>query len=124
MGLLIWDMRRLLNPAIFSKRTVVVQFEYFDAPKESKDWWLVSSNEDVDLCLTDNDYDVDLLVKCSLKTMTVVWICEITFNHAVKSKQFEVTGDKSLSKNIQEWLRTSPLSKLETTETWTKLDWS
>ena len=123
-GLLMWDMRRSLDPAIFPKRTVIVQFEYFDAPKGSKDWWLVSSNGDVDLCLTDNDYDVDLLVKCSLKTMTAVWICEITFNEAVKSKQIEVTGDKSLGKNLQEWLRTSPLSKLGTTETWPKLDWS
>ena len=122
--LLMWDMRRSLDPTIFPKQTVVVQFEYPDAPAGSKNWWLVSSNGEVDLCLTDNDYDVDLLVRCSLQVMTAVWICEMTFNDAVKSKQIKVIGDESLSKNLQEWLRTSPLSKLGAIDIWPQLDWS
>lgn len=33
-GLLMWDMRRSIDPAIFPTHRVVVQFEYADAPKD------------------------------------------------------------------------------------------
>lgn len=123
-GLLMWDIRRSLDPSVFPDRAVVVQFEYPDAPKGAKNWWLVSENGEVDLCLNDNDYSVDLHVTCSLKTMTAVWICETTFNEAVSANLIKVIGDASLGKNLQEWLRTSPLSQLGTTETWPQLNWS
>jgi len=123
-GLLMWDIRRSLDPGVFPTRPIVVQFEYPDAPKGSQNWWLVSEDGEVDLCLTDNNYEVDLLVKCSLKTMTAVWICELPFNAAVKSKDIEVLGDKLLSKKLQDWLRTSPLSNLGTQEVWPTLEWS
>jgi len=42
-GLLMWDMRRTVDASIFPDHRVVVQFEYADAPKGARDWWLVSS---------------------------------------------------------------------------------
>lgn len=50
-GLLMWDMRRSVNPAIFPKHRIVVQFEYPDAQKGGRVWWLVSENGEIDLCL-------------------------------------------------------------------------
>ena len=49
-GLLMWDMRRSVDPAIFPNHRIVVQFEYFDAPQGARDWWLVSENGEIDLC--------------------------------------------------------------------------
>ena len=122
-GLLMWDMRRTVDASIFPDHRVVVQFEYADAPKGARDWWLVSDNGDIDLCLTDHGYDVDILIKCSLKVMTEIWICERTFNDALKQGDINVLGEPRLVKRLQDWLRTSPLSKLGSLESLPVLNW-
>ena len=75
-GLLMWDMRRTIDPAVFPSYRIVVQFEYPDAPKGERDWWLVTENGEIDLCLNNPGFDIDVVIKCSLKTMTGIWICQ------------------------------------------------
>lgn len=123
-GLLMWDMRRSIDPTIFPGHRVVVQFEYADAPKGSQYWWLISENCEIDLCLTDNGYDVDIVIQCSLKVMTEVWTCQRCFNDAVKHGDIRVMGDPNLIDKLQDWLRSSPLSKLGTLNELPKLDWN
>lgn len=123
-GLLMWDMRRSVDPTIFPNHRVVVQFEYPDAPEGARDWWLVSENNEIDLCLNDNGYDVDVLIKCSLKTMTSVWTCQQKFRDAVNEGEIKIMGDPKLTKNLQEWLRSSLLSRLGTLEELPRLDWN
>ena len=122
-GLLMWDMRRSVDPSNFPAHRIVVQFEYPDAPIGAKDWWLVSENGEIDLCLNDHGYDVDILIKCSLKVMTEIWICEQSFNDATKAGNINIMGDPKLVNKLQDWLRSSPLSKLGTLDTLPKLDW-
>ncbi|MCK5263187.1 MAG: helix-turn-helix transcriptional regulator [Gammaproteobacteria bacterium] len=122
-GLLMWDMRRSVDSSIFPNRRVVVQFEYPDAPKGGKHWWLVSDNGEIDLCLNDHGYEIDILIKCSLKVMTRIWVCEQSFNEAEKVGDIKILGDKKLANKLQDWLRTSPLSNLGTINSLPKLDW-
>jgi DNA-binding HxlR family transcriptional regulator len=114
-GLLMWDMRRTVDPAIFPSSLMVVQFEYPDAPRGKRDWWLVSKCGEVDLCLIDPGFDVDVMIKCPLKTMTEVWICQRQFRDAVKSGDIKVSGSTKLIGKLQEWLRASALSRLGST---------
>ncbi len=123
-GLLMWDMRRTIDPAIFPKRRIVVQFEYCDAPKEARDWWLVAEKGAIDLCLNDQGFDVDIMIKCSLKAMTEVWVCQKRFRDAVKNGDIKVTGDAKLINKLQDWLRSSPLSRLGTLENLPELVWN
>lgn len=111
-GLLMWDMRRTVDPAIFPRSLMVVQFEYPDAPRGKRDWWLVSKSGEVDLCLSDPGYEVDVVIKCPLKTMTEVWICQRQFRDAVKSGDIKVTGSSKLIGKLQGWLRASGLARL------------
>lgn len=123
-GLLMWDMRRTVDPAIFPKRRIVVQFEYWDAPKEARDWWLVAEKGEIDLCLNDQGFGVDIMIKCSLKAMTEVWVCQKRFRDAVKNGDIKVTGDAKLINKLQDWLRSSPLSRLGTLENLPELVWN
>ena len=111
-GLLMWDMRRSVGSGVFPDRRIVVQFEYPDAPEGAQDWWLVSENGEIDLCLNDPGYDVDIVIKCSLKTMTEIWTCQRRFNDAVKRRTVDVKGDSRLAGRLQDWLRSSALSRL------------
>lgn len=122
-GLLMWDMRRSVDPSVFPGHRVVVQFEYPDAPEGARNWWLVSEGGEIDLCLNDHGYDIDIIITCTLKVMTEIWICERTFNDAAVKRDVVIRGDRKLVKNLQDWLRSSPLSKLGTTDTLPKLEW-
>ncbi len=122
-GLLMWDMRRSVDPGVFPEERIVVQFEYPDAPQGARDWWLVSEQGEIDLCLNDHGYEVNLLVRCSLRAMTKVWICEQSFDQAVANGEIQVLGDPQLAVQLQRWLRTSALSALGTRHRLPEVNW-
>ena len=123
-SLLMWDMRRTVNPEIFPTHRIVVKFEYPDAPKGARNWWLVSDKGEIDLCLNDPGHDVDIVIKCGLKTMTEIWICQKRFSDAVKKGDIKVMGDPRLTNKLQDWLRSSPLSQLGALDELPKLEWN
>jgi hypothetical protein len=107
-----WDMRRSIDPDVFPRRRIVVQFEYPDAPRGARNWWLVSEKGQVDLCLDDHGYEIDIVIRCSLKAMSEVWICQRGFNNAVSQGDIAVLGDARLARKLQSWLRSSGLATL------------
>lgn len=111
-GLLMWDMRRSVDSSIFPNHRVVVQFAYSDAPSGAANWWLISDNGEVDLCLKDPGFELDILIKSSLKAMTEVWICKRTLKAAEASGDIVITGNPKLVTKLQQWLRASGLSRL------------
>lgn len=111
-SLLMWDMRRSVNSDAFPIHRIVVQFEYADASKGATDWWLVSEDGDVDLCLTEPGGDVDIVIKSPLASMTAVWTCQATFKDAVRQGEIKVFGDEKLVEKLQDWLQSSALSRL------------
>ena len=102
----------------------MVQFEYPSAPKGARDWCLIFENGEVDLCLKDRGYDVDILIKCPLKAMTEAWICKKTLNESVSKGDIVIMGKTKLTKNLQKWLRASALSHLGSLGVNPLLDWS
>lgn len=123
-GLLMWDMRRSVDPAIFPQHRVVVQFDYPDAAQGARQWWLVSEKGEVDLCLKDPGHEVDILISCALKTMTAIWICEQSFEAAAASGDIVIKGDPVLAKRLQAWLRSSALSRLGSLGSLPELKWA
>jgi DNA-binding HxlR family transcriptional regulator len=123
-SLLMWDMRRSINRDVFPENRIVVQFEYADASKGAKDWWLVSEHGEIELCLNDPGIDVDIVIKSPLRTMTAVWTCKIEFDDAVRQGEIEVFGDSALTKNLSEWLQSSALSQLGSLDNPPNLDWT
>lgn len=107
-----WDMRRSVDPAVFSDKRVVMQFKYPDATPGARDWWLVSDGGEIDLCLHDVGFKVDILIRCSLSVMTEIWTCRRLFNDAVRCGDVDVKGDAALANQLQAWLRASGLATL------------
>ncbi len=122
-GLLMWDMRRTIDPSVFPENRIVVQFEYADAPIGAKDWWLISENGEVDLCLDNRGFEVDVLITSSLKTMTEIWTCAQSFEEALDQNKIKVLGDSKLTGKLQHWIRSSALSNLGKVEKLPTLQW-
>nr|QQZ48764.1 helix-turn-helix transcriptional regulator [Phenylobacterium glaciei] len=73
--LLMWDMRRGLDPAPLPNRRSVIQFLYPELPSVERSWWLiVDPDGEVDLCSIDPGFDVDLYAAVDLRTMTAIWM--------------------------------------------------
>src|SRR5208283_2524260 len=73
-GLLLWDVRRFLSPGGFGTDRVVVQLTFPSMPAKSRYFWIVVDEHDVDLCLIDPGFDVDVTIEADLRTLTEVWM--------------------------------------------------
>lgn len=106
-GLLIWDMHRGLNTDYFTAERTVLRIEFTDMKSNKRFWWLVIRDGDVDVCVKDPGYDVDLVISSDLKTLTAVWMGDTTIMKALRENQVTVTGVTALRKNIAAWLGSS-----------------
>lgn len=110
--LLMWDMRRNLDPTPMPETRSVISFQYPDQPATQRAWWLLVEPETgTDLCSIDPGFDVDLYVSSDLRTMTAIWMGLDTVRNAVASSRLLLTGDRTLARNMQSWLGLSPFAK-------------
>ena len=113
-SLLMWDMRRNIDPTPIPKRRCVVQFLYPELPSARRDWWLVvEPNKDVDLCSIDPGFDVDLYVTSDLRTMTSVWMGWMPIGEALSSEKVLLTGNRQLAEDMKVWLKFSPFASVK-----------
>jgi DNA-binding HxlR family transcriptional regulator len=110
--LLMWDMRRNLEPTPMPQKRSVIHFQYPEQPPAQRTWWLlVEPDSGADLCSIDPGFDVDLYVSSDLKTMTAIWMGLDTVRSAVSAKRLMLTGDRKLASSMQTWLGLSPFAK-------------
>lgn len=110
--LLMWDMRRNLDPTPLPSTRNTIQFLYSDVPKKLRTWWIVVTPEDgVELCSVDPGYDVDLYVASDLRTMTAIWLGLDSVRKAVTDDRVKLTGNRKLAADMQTWLGLSPFAK-------------
>ncbi|HTW26638.1 MAG TPA: helix-turn-helix domain-containing protein [Acetobacteraceae bacterium] len=105
VSLLMWDMRRNLDPRPMPRRRSVIQFRYPALPPTQRAWWLLVAPEaEVDLCSVDPGFDVDLYVSTDLRTMTAIWLGLENVRAAVNAGRLLLTGDRQLARDMQSWL--------------------
>lgn len=108
-SLLMWDMRRNLDPSPLPDRRVVVEFLYCDLPASKRHWWLVIEPAgEVDLCWSDPGFEVDLCVTTDLRTMTAIWMGLTTVAQA--GARMRIDGARDLERTMQVWLGLSPFA--------------
>lgn len=110
--LLMWDMRRNLDPTPMPARRSTIEFLFSGVPRNQRQWWLiVTPGQGTELCAIDPGYDVDLYVASDLRTMTAIWMGLDSVRAAVGEERVQLTGDKTLASNMQTWLGLSPFAK-------------
>lgn len=110
-ALLMWDMRRNLDPTPMPERRCVIHFAYPEQPASRRLYWLVIAPQaEVDLCSVDPGFDVDLYVSVDLRTMTAIWMGLETVRQSLASGKLMLTGDRRLAGQMQTWLGLSPFA--------------
>ncbi|MEI4484402.1 MULTISPECIES: winged helix-turn-helix transcriptional regulator [Phyllobacterium] len=110
-SLLMWDMRRHLNPKPLPQRRCTIQFLYPELPQARQNFWLVVEDGSVDLCGFDPGYDIDLLITSSLKSMTAIWMGLSMVRREVDAGNLEFDGDPAIAASMQQWLGLSPFAQ-------------
>lgn len=114
VNLLMWDMRRNLDPRPLPTRRSVVQLIYSDLPETRRNWWLIiDPGEETDLCSVDPGFDVDLYLVTDLRTMTEIWMGYIPVARAKADGRLVATGSRELEAHLQTWLGLSPFARFE-----------
>lgn len=111
-SLLMWDMRRNLDPSPLPDRRTVIQFRFPEIPATQSNFWLlVDPGGGVDLCSTDPGLEVDLFVSTDLRTMTAIWMGLTTVR--ASRDRIEFDGSPRLVDSMQTWLGLSPFAAQE-----------
>jgi DNA-binding HxlR family transcriptional regulator len=110
-ALLMWDMRRNLDPSPMTESRVVIAFRYRDQPADRRDWWLiVEPGAPVDLCSVEPGFEVDLTVETDLRCMTEIWMGLTSVHRETSRDRLILTGDQRLAGTMQRWLGLSPFA--------------
>jgi len=111
-SLLMWDMRRNIRPEPLPDRRCTIQILYPELGEGDRAWWLVVEEGSVDLCKIDPGYDVDLLITCSLRSMTSVWMGITTLAEEKDAGRLAIDGDRMIARTINRWLGLSGFAAL------------
>jgi DNA-binding HxlR family transcriptional regulator len=111
--LLVWDMRRTVKPDAFPPGRISVQFDFSDLPVSKRTWWLVCERGEVDICPTDPGFEVNLFVATDLRTMTRVWMGDISVRMAIGSGGIELEGSREFRQRFERWLGLSGFAGIE-----------
>lgn len=113
LSLLMWDIRRNLDPAPMRRSRTTIQFIFTDQQEARRNWWLiVEPDQEVDLCSVDPGFDVDLYLSTDLRTMTEIWMGYATAAQARDKGRLIITGDRQLEADLQSWMRLSAFAKI------------
>jgi len=76
-GMLVWGMRRQIDPAQIPTQGFIIRFEFRGVPKSCRSpryWWLVLRMDDIEVCLKAPSREVDVVIAADLMTFTKVWL--------------------------------------------------
>ncbi|GAA1512306.1 helix-turn-helix domain-containing protein [Dactylosporangium maewongense] len=103
--ILLWDMhRRVDHDALPSGRTVI-QFEFPAVAASLRNWWLVLTPTEADVCDADPGFDVAVHVTADLRSMVEVWLGDLDWSDALRSGAVTIQGPPDLRRDVPAWFK-------------------
>jgi DNA-binding HxlR family transcriptional regulator len=106
-SMLMWDIHRSMDAEYFGAGRTVLLFEFTDYSSRFRRWWLIVEEGEVDVCMKDPGHEIDLHVQTDLTSLTGLWLGDISFSQAIRSKRLSMKGSTRLKKDIGQWLGTN-----------------
>ncbi len=95
-----------------SERTVV-HFRFPKAADKLRYWWLVLERPEIDLCLSDPGFGVDLTVTSTPETLASVIAGDLKLGSAIRSGAIELQGSREAIRGFRRWFGVSPLATVK-----------
>ncbi|MGC5019230.1 winged helix-turn-helix transcriptional regulator [Micromonospora sp. DT47] len=110
--LLLWDMHRHVDHAVVPVGRTVVQFRFTDVRARQRDWWMVITPTEADVCDADPGFPLAVTVHASLRALIDVWRGSGTWADALRGGTVEVQGPEALRRAVPRWFTLSPLASV------------
>jgi len=94
-GMLVWGMRRQIDPDQIPSQGFVIRFDFRSLPKSNRSpryWWLVMRPDDIEVCLKPPEKPVDVVIAADLATFSKVWLGYVGLTAAMQSGKISLTG--------------------------------
>jgi hypothetical protein len=105
--LLLWDMHRHIDQEAVPDGRTVVRFRFPDLPSDLRDWWLVITRGETDVCDADPGYDVAVTVTGGLRSMVEIWRGDVSWSQALRARAVEVQGPEAMRRAVPGWFTLS-----------------
>ena len=115
-GLLMWDIHRRVDVDRLPERRVVVRFDFRGAPRDSRcptTWWLILQRPEIDLCLKDPGFEVDLVVHADVAALTRVWMGDVKLADMMRQGLIRLDGPPIFARAFPTWLTLSAFAGVE-----------
>ena len=109
VGMLMCDVQRRIDPVKLPSGQTVLKFEFSDI-EEYAQWWVKITDDDVDLCLEDPGFEIDVVFRSDLRTMIEVWMGDQPLKRALASRKLKILGAATYLKNLHAWFPLHALS--------------
>jgi DNA-binding HxlR family transcriptional regulator len=105
-SLLLWNIRRRLAVDRLPDRRIVVRFDFRGVPRGRgpATAWLVVTRSEIDVCLKDPGFGIDLVVSADLAAFTRVWLGDVPFEQALRSRDIRLDGPRDLVRAFPGWI--------------------
>ena len=110
--LLLWDMHRHVDLEAIPHGRTVVRFRFPDAPADTRNWWMVITADDADVCDVDPGFDVAVTVTASLRGLVQVWRGDLRWADALRSGAVAVQGPEALRRAVPRWFTLSTFASV------------
>jgi DNA-binding HxlR family transcriptional regulator len=108
--LLVWDIHRNVHVEALPPGRTVLRFRFTDVEAAQRNWWIVITPDEVDVCDADPGFDVRVTVQSTLRALTEVWRGDVTWREAIRSGRLELQGDAQSRRAFPGWLRLSSMA--------------
>lgn len=107
LDLLMLHLPRHIDVKKLVGRETIIRFNFADVDVFPT-WWLVVEGEEVDVCVHDPGKEVDVYLNTSLKTLTEIWMGDISYRQAISDQKLKAVGTASLTRNLENWMPVAP----------------
>ncbi len=104
---LLWDVHYNIDHEALPPGRTVVQFVFPGADRDQRDWWLVLTPDEADVCDADPGYDVDVTVNADLRALTAVWMGNRQWPDVLGEGSVSIHGSETLRRAFPTWLKLS-----------------
>jgi len=105
---IIWVLHKLVRTENLPDRWVVIYFQFRQTPKQR--YWLILNRPEVDVCLFDPGFGVDLEVVADLRALADICLGHVGARDAVNRGALTLTGPTQFRRSFATWLGTTPFS--------------
>jgi hypothetical protein len=107
-----WDVHRNVDLSAVPQGRTVLQFSFAEIKGAGRHWWLVITDDSVDVCDVDPGHPVSATIETGVRIFASVWRGDRRWDDAVGAGDLVVHGPATIRRAVPRWLKLSSLASV------------